>query len=120
MKIPLQVTGHGIALTSSIEYAIRRKAGKLAALCENIISCKVVVESPHRHHHKGGLYNVRIDMSVPGAELAVSREQHPNLYVAIRDSFTALRRQLLERQNKRQNKVKHLVVTDADAGELLV
>ena len=56
----------------------------------------MLVEVPHRHQHKGVLYNVRIDMTAPGGELVVKREPAEDLYVAIRDAFDAARRQLQE------------------------
>lgn len=96
MKLPLQITVRNMSLSSAAEENIREKAAKLDGVCENIMSCRVVVEAPHKRHHKGVLYNVRIDMTVPGSELVVKREPHEDLYVAIRDAFDAARRQLEE------------------------
>jgi hypothetical protein len=56
--------------------------------------CRVVVESPHRHHHEGVLYNVRIEIRVPDAELVVKQQPDKDLDVAIRDAFDSARRQL--------------------------
>jgi cold shock CspA family protein len=59
----------------------------------------VAVETPHRHHHRGNLFHVRIDITVPGRELVVGRSPaahhaHEDVYVAIRDAFRAAARQL--------------------------
>jgi len=66
-----------------------------------------MVEAPHKHKNQGLLYNVSIDISIPGAELAVKREAHEDVYVAIRDAFDSARRQLLHHNRRRKNK-KHL------------
>jgi ribosome-associated translation inhibitor RaiA len=66
MQIPLQINFQNMDPSPAIEARIREKAAKLEHLHDRIIGCKVVVEAPHRHHDKGKLYNVRIDISVPG------------------------------------------------------
>ena len=71
LQIPLQITFHGMEPSPAIEARIREKAAKLEHFHDRIVGCKVVVEAPHRHHHKGKLYNVRIDISVPGKDVFV-------------------------------------------------
>src|SRR4030067_1566778 len=94
METPLQITSRDFELTDAIKSEILDKAGKLDKYYERIMKCRVVVETPHRHHHEGKLYNVQIHITVPGKELVVKREPHEDLYVAIRNSFDAARRQL--------------------------
>jgi cold shock CspA family protein len=53
------------------------------------------------------LYNVRIDMTVPGAELVIKREPNEDLDVAIRDAFDAARRQLEDFARRHRGAVKH-------------
>jgi ribosomal subunit interface protein len=107
MEIPLQITGHNIELTEAIETEIRRKAEKLDKFYDRIMRCRIVVESPHRRHHKGKLYNLNIYITVPGTELIVKREPHEDLYVAIRDSFSAARRKLEDFARRKRGDVKH-------------
>jgi cold shock CspA family protein len=52
------------------------------------------VGMPHQHKHQGNLFNVRIDIGVPGNEIVVDRDQHEDVYVALRDAFDAAKRQL--------------------------
>ena len=103
MKFPLQITAHNLEMTDAIEAAVRKKAEKLDQFSDRITSCKVVVDCPHRHHNKGVLYNVHIDITVPGTELVVKREPREDLYVALRDAFNAARRQLLEYKDRKNN-----------------
>ncbi len=105
MKIPLQVTSRNISLSKAADNAIRSKMAKLEVFYDKIMGCRILVEKPHRHHQNGVLHNVRIDMTVPGAELVVKRESHEDLQIAIRDAFDAVRRQLQSYVDKqRQNK----------------
>jgi cold shock CspA family protein/ribosome-associated translation inhibitor RaiA len=89
------------------------------------MGCRVMIESHHRHHHKGKLYHVRIDLTVPGSELVVSRDPdenhaHEDAYVAIRDAFDAMERQLESFFRRQRGDVKnHESVTQAGLiGEL--
>jgi ribosomal subunit interface protein len=99
MKLPLQITFHQMEPSEALEAQIRDHAGRLDRFHEGIISCRVLVEASHRRHHKGNLYRVRIDLTVPGKELVVTRDppehqSHQDPYVSIRDAFDAVRRQL--------------------------
>ena len=84
MTIPLQITASDLELTESIEETIREKTQKLSFFYDRILRCRVRIEAPHRHHHKGILYYVHIDLVIPGGELVVNRVSHEDLYAAIR------------------------------------
>jgi len=103
MKIPLQITFHGIDHSKALEERIRDKALKLEQICDRITSCRVVVEPHHRNtsnlHRKGEPFHIRINVTVPGAELVAGRDPkdpHVNedVGVAIRDAFDCMGRQL--------------------------
>ncbi len=106
MKLPLQIKVRNIAHSESFEAVIRERAEKLEAIYDRMTHCRVIIEAPHRHHHQGFLYNVRIQLGVPGAELVVKRESHENLFIAIRDAFEAARRQLQDYVRRRRGDVK--------------
>jgi ribosomal subunit interface protein len=94
MEIPLQITAHDFRLTPAIESEIRNKAAKLDTYYDRITRCHVVLEAPVGHHRHGGPFNVRIDVTVPGSELVVNRQEDDDLTVAIRNAFDAMRRRL--------------------------
>ena len=111
MQIPLQITFRHLDHSDAIEADIRDKAQKLELFADNITSCRVVVEAPHQHHHKGRIYSVAVDITVPGGEIVASRHPdkrhaHEDVYVAIRDAFNAANRQLEDYVRKRRGKVK--------------
>lgn len=87
MQLPLQITIQDIPHSAVLEEHIRKKVHKLNSLHKKIMACRVVVEVPQKHRHQGKLYNVRIDLTVPGEELAVNRNPHEDAYVAVRDAF---------------------------------
>lgn len=94
MQHELRITWHGIDRSDAIETYIRQRAAALEKFYPNITSCRVAVELPHKHQHQGKLYNVRIDLRVPHGEVVVNRDEHEDVYVALRDAFDAARRQL--------------------------
>lgn len=99
MKLPLQVMFKGVDPSPAIENRIQHSARKLDRFDGCIMSCRVVVEAPHRHHHKGNVYHVIVDVMVPGGEIVVNRNgernhAHEDVHVAIRDAFAAMARKL--------------------------
>lgn len=106
MAIPLQITAHNFELTDAIEREIRKNAEKLEKFYDRINRCRVVVEVPHRHKRDGKLYNVRIDIRLPGKNLVIKREQHEDLYVAVRDAFSAAIRQIEDKARRERGDVK--------------
>lgn len=108
MQIPLQITFQGIPRSDALEAAIRERTAKLEAFYPRMTSCHVVVEESRRHKHQGRLFNLRIDMRVPGHELVVNRDSDEDAFVALRDAFDAAKRMLedeirLQRQDVKQH-----------------
>jgi len=102
MAFPLDITFKGMEHSEALETKIRERTEKLEQHADRIQRCRVVVEAPHRSHQKGGLYEVRIDVRVPGEELVVNRTGHRNQahedpYVAVRDAFNAMTNQLAKK-----------------------
>lgn len=106
MQIPLQITIRDIEHSEALETHIRGKVEKLEVFFKSIISCRVVVEMPHKHHQQGKQFNVRIDIGVPGSEIVVNRDHAEDIYVALRDAFDAAKRQLEDYARKIRGDVK--------------
>lgn len=107
MKIPLQITFHNIQNSEAVETYVRDKAQKLNEFFADIVSCRVVIEMPHKHHNQGKQFNVRIDLGVPGNEIVVNRDHHEEIYIALRDAFDATKRQLEDYVHHLRNEVKN-------------
>ena len=106
MQTPLQITIRDVDHSEALETRIRDKAQKLEEFFKHIMSCRVVVEAPHKHHHQGKQFNVRIDIGVPGNEIVVNRDHHEDVYVALRDAFDAAKRQLEDYARKTRGDIK--------------
>lgn len=99
MRIPVQVTFRNVARSGAVVTLVNERVARLEKFCAAIISCHVVIEAPHRHHRRGNLFHVRIDIRVPGEELVVSRNPasrgaHKDVYVTLHDAFDGARRML--------------------------
>jgi ribosomal subunit interface protein len=107
MQIPIEITLRDIPHSDAVETRIREKIAKLDHFHERIMSCRVTVESPQHRKHQGKLYSVHIDLKVPGGgELVVNRVQDEDIYVAIRDAFSAAMRQLEDYVRRQRGDVK--------------
>lgn len=99
MQIPLEINFRNMEPSDAVEIRVRALAEKLERYYDRIMACRVVIEASHKHKHKGGVYHVRIDLTVPGNEIVINRESHQNrlhedVYVVVRDAFNAAYRKL--------------------------
>lgn len=94
MKLPLQIRFLGLEPSEAVESAVRTKAEKLEQFCPDLMSCRVSIEQEAKHQHQGRPFAVRIDVTRTGRELSVDRVQDEDVYVALRDAFDAMRRQV--------------------------
>jgi cold shock CspA family protein/ribosome-associated translation inhibitor RaiA len=111
MLIPLQITFRNMDASPALESRARELATRLEKFSASIVRCHVVIEAPHRHQHKGELFEVTIEVTVPGKEIAIRRTHpvdpsHQDAYVALRDAFRATRRQLEDYARERRWDVK--------------
>ena len=120
MQIPLQVTLRHMERTDALVARIRDMVDKLEQVCDEIISCRVLVEASSARHQTGQTYHVRINLSLRRREVVVSRDQaqnhaHEDAYVALRDAFNAAHRQLEELVDRKQHRVKaHTIKRNSD------
>jgi ribosomal subunit interface protein len=110
----LQITFRNLDASPSVEERIRERARELEQFFDRIVSCRVVIEAP-KHRRHGDLYHVRVDLKIPGKEIVVKRDPpehhaHEDIYVAVRDCFDAVRRQLEDHVRRRRGDVKSHVV----------
>jgi len=122
MQVAPQITFRDMEPSPALTTAVREKLAKLERFYDRIVACHVVIEAPHRHHHQGRLYGVRIDISLPGGQVVVSRDAqrdhaHEDPYVALRDAFDAAYRQLEDFHRRQDGDVKTHVLPSA--GEVI-
>jgi len=117
MQVPLQITFRHMEPSPALEARIRQRAEELERFFGRITACRVTVESRHQHHRQGNLFEVRVDLVVPGREITVGRDAglnhaHEDAHVAVRDAFDALRRRLEDHVRSDRGKVKLHAVPD--------
>jgi cold shock CspA family protein len=112
MKLPLQISFRNVEASDEAERRIRDEAAQLDKFCDRIMSCRVVVDVPHRHHVTGNDFQVRIDITVPGEEIAITHEPakhdpyYKNVNAAIRDAFDSAARRLEDYVRRQRADVK--------------
>lgn len=111
MQLPLQVAFRNMEASPAVEAKVRERADQLDRIYDHIMSCRVVIEAHHKHHHQGNLYHVRIDLKVPETEIVASRSpsehhSHEDVFVAVRDAFDAVDRRLEDYARRRRGQVK--------------
>ena len=108
MQLPLQIIFRNLRKSPAVEEKVRERAEKLDQFHQRITSCRVAVELLHKHHRQGNHFHVRVDVTVPGEELVVTRESdehhaYTDVFVAVRDAFDTMER-LLEDYGRRQRR----------------
>ena len=96
MTASVQITLRNVRHSGALDASIRERADQLDKCCPHIISVQVVVEIPHKHHRQGNLFNVRLEIKVPGDVIVLTRDLREDVYVALRDVFDTARRKLVD------------------------
>jgi ribosomal subunit interface protein len=102
-----QITYRGMDHSPALDGRIRELCNKLEQFHPKITRCHVVVDEQDRHKSKGNLFEVRVDVHVPGREIVATNQQHEDPYAALTDAFHVMERQLEEDIRKQRGEVKH-------------
>jgi ribosome-associated translation inhibitor RaiA len=108
MQTPLEITFHGMTSSMWVEAFIETWVARLERTCGRIQRCAVVVDKPHHHRRHGNHFHIRLDITVPGKQVVISRDPerdpgHEDVYVAITDAFRSARRQLQDHAHAEQS-----------------
>lgn len=111
MPLSIQITWRDIEPSAALEARVRALAKRLEKFSSHISHCRVVIELPHQHDRQGRIYEVHIQISTPGGQIIASHEHrerhsHEDPYIALRDAFRAVRRQLEDYERERRQDVK--------------
>lgn len=87
MSFPVQITYRGVAASDALSRLIKEEAAKLNKFFDGIVSCRVLVERQSAHHQNGSPYHVRVNLVVPGADLAIVTE--PSMRISPPDDEAA-------------------------------
>jgi cold shock CspA family protein/ribosome-associated translation inhibitor RaiA len=110
--LPLQIPIRNLERSPALETRIRERAQRLERFSAQPVRCRVIVDTPHGRGQQGHLYERHIQPTTPGGEVVATREHrerrsHEDVYLALRDAFRPVRRQLDDYGRKRHRDVKH-------------
>ena len=113
MQIPLKIAFEGgLESSDALVARIEREVRRLERFSDRITTCRVAVIGRSGRHQKGDLYSVRIQIVMPGRDdVMINRNPsedhaHEDAYVAIRDAFSAARRQLQDHERRFEGRIK--------------
>jgi uncharacterized linocin/CFP29 family protein len=111
MQNPLRISFRHMKSSVALESRVRKLAARLETFSPQIVACHIVIDGPDGPQSQGGCFDVRMDISVPGREIAVHRARphhlsHQDPYVALRDAYRAARRKLQDYERERRLDVK--------------
>lgn len=97
MQTPLRITFRHLEPSPAVEARVREHVERLERFHQRITACQVIIEAPPAHRHNGAQFNIKIGLSLPGAEINVHSErtndtEHADVYVALRDAFDIVKR----------------------------
>lgn len=112
MNMPLEITFHGMPASPALRDAITERVTRLERLAPDAISCQVTIEHESQRRQQGNIYRVHARLVLAGAELDAGRSppagsSHEDPYIAVRDTFDALRRRLEDHIRRVRGDVKH-------------
>lgn len=95
MQTPVEVVFKHVEPTDEVKALVSEKAAQLEKFYSGITSCHVYIRAPHQSQRNGNLFEVTVEVRVPGKELIVRHHQndvakHEHLSVAVRDAFAAM------------------------------
>lgn len=99
MRPDITLTFRHIERSGALEDRARTLGARLERFSERISRCHMTLEGPGNGHDSGPGYLVKIDLTVPGAQihadsLHVDGAGHKDIYLALRDAFNSAKRQL--------------------------
>lgn len=111
MQVPIELSFHGCDHSDALESEIQSRVSKIEEFYGRIVSCRVVVELPHKSHAQGKLFHINIDLSLPGAGHVVHNDRgqnpaHEDVHVAVRDAFNAIEAQVKKVVTKRRDEAR--------------
>ena len=110
-QVPTHITFRNMDEPQGLADQIHAKVAGLEKLYPRLTAARVTIERRTHRHPVGELFQVLIDITIPGAELVVSREPsdhdaYQDLRTIVHGAFDDIRRQL-ENHVSRQRAIQH-------------
>lgn len=125
MEVPLQIAFKNLDSSTFIENLIRERAARMERLHANIISCRVVVQVPHRSPESGKPpIGVSVEVEVPGKKMLIGKDEQErheaknDQYAVVSRAFEAVERQLKSDADVKRGDVKRHE-SDGETGRIV-
>ena len=89
-----QINLRNMRRSEALAERIRALSEKLEEDDPRIMNCRVAVEATSKRARQGRHYAVSVNVHMPGREIVANRHEDEDVYVALRDAFAAVARQL--------------------------
>lgn len=94
------VVFHNMEPSDAVRARAEQLFAKLRQVQPAIMHGSMTIEARHRHHHQGNVYHTALKLHLSGKDITVSHDPeqnhaHEDVYVAMRDTCDAARKQLL-------------------------
>ena len=101
-----QITYRGMPHSAAMDTRIAEQFAKLEDFNPRITRCHVVVVETDHHKTKGNLFEVHVDLHIPGHEIVATQKANEDAYVAINEAFEVAARQLEDVMRRQRGEVK--------------
>lgn len=101
-----QITYRGMPHSPAMDAKILEHAAKLDDFNPRITHCHVVVMETDRHKSKGNLFEVHLDIHIPGHDIVATQKANEDAYAAINEAFEVAARQLEDVMRRQRGEVK--------------
>ena len=108
MEVNPEIAFRNVTRTPAMERAIHEGIAELEKVADRIVACRVMVERDHPRRHSSNPYLVRVDVTIPGTKIVVSRppssggEDHA--VTAISEAFHTARSRVLDFVRRRRDR----------------
>jgi ribosomal subunit interface protein len=100
------ITYRGMEHSTAMDTKIQELTDKLESFHPKITRCTVIVDKRDHRKRKGNLFEVRVDVHVPGREIVASMLENEDPYIALHQAFDVAQRQLEEDIRRKRGEVK--------------
>ena len=90
-----QITLRNLRSSTALQARIRELRDHLDRFHPEILACRVAIEDAGRRK-EGRQFGVHVTVHVPGREIVDTRSHNDDVFLALRDAFEIVRRELLD------------------------
>lgn len=105
--VPLRIAALNFELSPALELDLRKRTARLAHFYRRMVRVVVTIDTPQRRRRSDAeRYRVRLELTLPGGEVVITRQPHADLRTAFQDAFSAARRRLEDYARRQYGAVK--------------